>query len=141
MFIFHLSDLSETFFLQAANILYYLTYEGGFDRETIEDELEKSAISDQITNFGQIPIQLFRKMHLRRPPIPIAHSLQFAPYPINLTSIVPGASTLPSAVLYVGISDSNVVLVNQGLAMSIKMWLTTQMQYGGNFSFSSSQVH
>ncbi|GKB07990.1 BEACH domain-containing protein B isoform X1 [Tanacetum coccineum] len=126
--------------VEAANIFYYVTYEGAVDLETMEDELQRSAIEDQIANFGQTPIQLFRKKHPRRgPPIPIAHPLRFAPSSINLTSIVPSASTLPSAVLYVGISDSNVVLVNQGLTMSIKMWLTTQMQSGGNFTFSSSQ--
>lgn len=126
---------------QAANIFYYLTYEGAVDLETMEDELQRSAIEDQIANFGQTPIQIFRKKHPRRgPPIPIAHPLRFAPSNITLNSIVPSTSNLPSAVLYVGISDSNVVLVNQGLTMSVKMWLTTQLQSGGNFTFSSSQV-
>lgn len=134
-------DLSETFLIQAANIFYYLTYEGAVDLETMEDELQRSAIEDQIANFGQTPIQLFRKKHPRRgPPIPISHPLRFAPSSITLTSIVASSNILPSAVLYVGISDSNVVLVNQGLTMSVKMWLTTQLQSGGNFTFSSSQV-
>lgn len=107
----------------------------------MEDELQRSAIEDQIANFGQTPIQIFRKKHPRRgPPIPIAHPLRFAPSSINLNSIVASTSNLPSAVLYVGISDSNIVLVNQGLTMSVKMWLTTQLQSGGNFTFSSSQV-
>ncbi|XP_076899562.1 BEACH domain-containing protein B isoform X2 [Bidens hawaiensis] len=126
--------------VEAANIFYYLTYEGAVDLETMEDELQRSAIEDQIANFGQTPIQIFRKKHPRRgPPIPIAHPLRFAPSNITLNSIVPSTSNLPSAVLYVGISDSNVVLVNQGLTMSVKMWLTTQLQSGGNFTFSSSQ--
>ncbi|KAK9080847.1 hypothetical protein SSX86_000606 [Deinandra increscens subsp. villosa] len=126
--------------VEAANIFYYLTYEGAVDLETMEDELQRSAIEDQIANFGQTPIQIFRKKHPRRgPPIPITHPLRFAPSSINLNSIVSSTSNLPSAVLYVGISDSNVVLVNQGLTMSVKMWLTTQLQSGGNFTFSSSQ--
>ncbi|KAK1406699.1 hypothetical protein QVD17_38307 [Tagetes erecta] len=126
--------------VEAANIFYYLTYEGAVDLETMEDELQRSAIEDQIANFGQTPIQIFRKKHPRRgPPIPIAHPLRFAPSSINLNSIVSSTSNLPSAVLYVGISDSNIVLVNQGLTMSVKMWLTTQLQSGGNFTFSSSQ--
>lgn len=126
--------------VEAANIFYYLTYEGAVDLETMEDELQRSAIEDQIANFGQTPIQIFRKKHPRRgPPIPIAHPLRFAPSSITLTSIVSSTSMLPSAVLYVGISDSNVVLVNQGLTMSVKLWLTTQLQSGGNFTFSSSQ--
>jgi hypothetical protein len=127
--------------LQAANIFYYLTYEGAVDLDTMEDELQRSAIEDQIANFGQTPIQIFRKKHPRRgPPIPIARPLYFAPDSINLSSIVSSTSHPPSAVLYVGTLDSNIVLVNQGLTLSVKMWLTTQLQSGGNFTFSSFQV-
>lgn len=126
---------------QAANIFYYLTYEGAVELETMEDDLQRSAIEDQIANFGQTPIQIFRKKHPRRgPPIPIANPLYFAPDSINLTSVVPSTSSPTSAVLYVGLLDSNIVLVNQGLTMSVKMWLTTQLQSGGNFTFSGSQV-
>lgn len=126
--------------VEAANIFYYLTYEGAVELETMEDDLQRSAIEDQIANFGQTPIQIFRKKHPRRgPPIPIAHPLYFAPGSINLTSIVSSTSSPTSAVLYVGILDSNIVLVNQGLTMSVKMWLTTQLQSGGNFTFSGSQ--
>lgn len=126
--------------VEAANIFYYLTYEGAVDLDIMEDELQRSAIEDQIANFGQTPIQIFRRKHPRRgPPIPIAHPLRFAPGSINLTSIVSSTSDTPSAVLYVGVLDSNLVLVNQGLTMSIKTWLTTQLQSGGNFTFSSTQ--
>ncbi|XP_057974811.1 BEACH domain-containing protein B isoform X2 [Malania oleifera] len=126
--------------VEAANIFYYLTYEGAVDLDTMEDELQRSAIEDQIANFGQTPIQIFRKKHPRRgPPIPIAHPLHFAPGSINLTSAISSTTFPPSAVLYVGIVDSNIVIVNQGLTMSVKMWLTTQLQSGGNFTFSGSQ--
>lgn len=107
----------------------------------MEDELQISAVEDQIANFGQTPIQIFRKKHPRRgPPIPIAHPLYFAPASINLTSILPATTNPPSSVLYVGVLDSNIVLVNQGLTLSVKIWLTTQLHSGGNFTFSSSQV-
>lgn len=107
----------------------------------MDDELQKSAIEDQIANFGQTPIQLFRKKHPRRgPPVPIAHPLFFAPSSINLTSIVSSTNYPPSATLYVSLFDSNVVHVNHGLNMSVKLWLTTQTQSGGNFTFSGSQV-
>ncbi|CAN4092325.1 unnamed protein product [Withania somnifera] len=126
--------------VEAANIFYYLTYEGAVDLDTMDDDLQRSAIEDQIANFGQTPIQLFRKKHPRRgPPIPIAHPIQFAPGSINLTSIASCASSCPSATLFVNVLDSNVVLVNQGLSMSVKTWVTTQLQSGGNFTFSSSQ--
>lgn len=131
----------EDIVIQAANIFYYLTYEDAVDLDTMDDELQRSAIEDQIANFGQTPIQLFRKKHPRRgPPIPIAHPLRFAPGSINLTSMVSCASSCPSATLYVNVLDSNIVLVNQGLSMSVKTWVTTQLQSGGNFTFSSSQV-
>lgn len=122
-------------------MFYYLTYEGAVDLDAMEDDLQRSAIEDQIANFGQTPIQIFRKRHPRRgPPIPIAHPLYFAPSSIKLTSIVPIANNPLSAVLYVGLVDSNIVLVSQGLTLSVKTWLTTQLQSGGNFTFSGSQV-
>ncbi|KZV43357.1 BEACH domain-containing protein lvsC-like, partial [Dorcoceras hygrometricum] len=126
--------------VEAANVFYYLTYEGAVNLEDMEDELQRSAIEDQIANFGQTPIQLFRKKHPRRgPPFPISHPLKFAPGSINLTSVISIASNPPSAMLYVNVLDSNVVFVNQNLTMTVKMWVTTQLQSGANFTFSGSQ--
>lgn len=126
--------------VEAANIFYYLTYEGAVDLDTMDDELQRSAIEDQIANFGQTPIQIFRKKHPRRgPPIPIAHPLYFAPASITLTSIIPNTTHPPLSLIYVSVLDSNIVLVNQGLTMSVKMWLTTQLHSGGSFTFSGSQ--
>lgn len=126
--------------VEAANVFYYLTYEGAVDLDTMDDELQSSAIEDQIANFGQTPMQIFRKKHPRRgPPVPIAHPLQFAPGSIKLTSIVANTSNVPSTILYVHVFDSSMVLVSQGLTMSVKIWLTTQLHSGGNFTFSGSQ--
>lgn len=103
--------------------------------------MQRAAIEDQIANFGQTPIQMFRKKHPRRgPPIPIARPLYFAPDSISLTSIVSNTSQSSSAILYVGLMDSNVILVNEGLNLSVKTWVSTQLQSGGNFTFSGSQV-
>jgi len=118
-----------------------LTYEGAVDLETMEDDLQRAAIEDQIANFGQTPIQIFRKKHPRRgPPIPIAHPLYFAPDSISLTSVVCNTNQYSSALLYVSLMDSSIVIVNEDLNLSVKMWLTTQLQSGGNFTFSGSQV-
>ncbi|KAK6116093.1 hypothetical protein DH2020_008362 [Rehmannia glutinosa] len=126
--------------VEAANIFYYLTYEGAVNLDDMEDDLQRSAIEDQIANFGQTPIQIFRKKHPRRgPPIPIVHPLRFAPGSIKLTSVVSSTSNSPSAVLYVNVLDSYIINVSQSLTMSVKMWLTTQLQSGGNFTFSGSQ--
>ncbi|XP_073008552.1 BEACH domain-containing protein B isoform X1 [Typha latifolia] len=126
--------------VEAANIFYYLTYEGAVDLENMDDVLQKSAIEDQIANFGQTPIQIFRKKHPRRgPPVPIAHPLYFAPGSITLTSIFPNTTNPTSSVLYVGLLDSNIIVVNKGFMLSVKSWLTTQLLSGGNFTFSGSQ--
>uniref|UniRef100_A0A0D9VCI8 BEACH domain-containing protein B n=1 Tax=Leersia perrieri TaxID=77586 RepID=A0A0D9VCI8_9ORYZ len=101
--------------------------------------VEKSAIEDQIANFGQTPIQIFRKKHPRRgPPIPIAHPLYFAPQSITVTSVVPSTNGSLSSVLFVSLLDSSIVVMNDGLILSVKLWLTTQLQSGGNFTFSGS---
>ncbi|MQL68998.1 hypothetical protein Taro_001305 [Colocasia esculenta] len=126
--------------IEAANVFYYLTYEGAVDLETMDDELQRSAIEDQIANFGQTPIQLFRKKHPRRgPPIPIAHPLYFAPASITLTSMMSHTAQSSSPVLFLDLLDSNIIVVNKELTLSVKMWLTTQLQSGGNFTFSSAQ--
>lgn len=125
--------------VEAANIFYYLTYEGAVDLENMDDMLQKSAIEDQIANFGQTPIQIFRKKHPRRgPPIPIAHPLYFAPQSITVTSVVPNTVNSSSSILFIGMLDSNIVLMSEGLILSVKLWLTTQLQSGGNFTFSGS---
>ncbi|XP_078448149.1 binding protein [Wolffia australiana] len=126
--------------VEAANVFYYLTYEGAVDLELIEDELQRSAIEDQIANFGQTPIQLFRKKHPRRgPPIPIARPLYFAPSSITLTSIISPPIQFQSPLIFLGLLDSNIVIINKGFILSVKLWLTNQLQSGGSFTFSSSQ--
>uniref|UniRef100_A0A0D9WT97 BEACH domain-containing protein n=1 Tax=Leersia perrieri TaxID=77586 RepID=A0A0D9WT97_9ORYZ len=126
--------------VEAANIFYYVTYEGAVDLENMDDLLQKSAIEDQIANFGQTPIQIFRTKHPRRgPPVPIAHPLYFAPQSIALTSSVSSTISHMSALLFIGLLDNTVILMNEGLILSIKLWLTTQLQSGGNFTFSGPQ--
>ncbi|XP_047961281.1 BEACH domain-containing protein B isoform X2 [Salvia hispanica] len=126
--------------VEAANIFYYLTYEGAVNMDNMEDDLQRSAIEDQIANFGQTPIQIFKKKHPRRgPPIPIAHPLRYAPGSINLTSVVPCSINSSSAVVYINVLDSYIISVDQSLSIYVKTWLTTQLQFGGNFTFSGSQ--
>ncbi|KAM0841856.1 hypothetical protein ACQ4PT_058739 [Festuca glaucescens] len=126
--------------VEASNIFYYVTYEGAVDLENMDDMLQKYAIEDQIANFGQTPIQIFRVKHPRRgPPIPIAHPLYFAPQSITLTSSVSSTISHMSAVLFIGLLDGTIVLMNEGLILSEKLWLTTRMQLGGNFTFSGPQ--
>lgn len=51
--------------VQAHNVFYYLTYEGAVDLDSM-DESERMAALLQIDNFGQTPIQLFKREHPRR---------------------------------------------------------------------------
>ncbi|KAJ4757798.1 BEACH domain-containing protein B [Rhynchospora pubera] len=125
--------------VEAANIFYYLTYEGAVDLENMDDMLQKSAIEDQIANFGQTPIQIFRKKHPRRgPPIPIAHPLYFAPASIALTLCINNAVNAASAMLFVGLVDSDIILVNQDLTLSVKIWLSSSLQSSGSLTFSGN---
>ncbi|KAJ6240212.1 beige/beach-related [Anaeramoeba flamelloides] len=51
---------------KALNVFYYLTYVGAVNLDKIEDEVEKTSIIAQINNFGQTPIQLFKKPHPKK---------------------------------------------------------------------------
>lgn len=130
-------------YIQAANLFYHLTYEGAVDLAAMEDCLERAAIEDQIANFGQTPIQLFRKKHPKRGPAqPIARPLYYAPASITLTSTIPAQSPSPgqkvTKVIFVGLIDGLVVTINKSLAVVVRTWITPALQ---NFTFSSSQVH
>jgi len=52
--------------IDALNVFYYLTYEGAVKLEKITDPIQKRAVEDQITNFGQTPTQLVNRPHVRR---------------------------------------------------------------------------
>ena len=50
----------------ADNVFHPLTYEGGVDVATIENETERIAVEMQIDEFGQTPRQLFTRPHPKR---------------------------------------------------------------------------
>jgi len=52
--------------------------------ESMEDEVMKRAIQEQIAHFGQTPIQLFTSEHPPRdpPPVPISHTLRLEEHPL-----------------------------------------------------------
>lgn len=49
--------------IDATNVFHYLSYPGSIDLEKIHDEHEKAVIISIIHNFGQTPLQIFRKKH------------------------------------------------------------------------------
>jgi hypothetical protein len=128
---------------QAANVFYHLTYEGAVDIHAMENSLERAAVEDQIANFGQTPIQLFRKKHQKRgPAVPVARPLYYAPASIMMTSFISSAqSSAPgqkaTSIIFVGLIDGLVVTVNESLTVMSRAWITPALR---NFTFSSSQV-
>ena len=52
--------------VDASNVFFHLTYEGGVDIERIEDPTVREATIAQIEHFGQTPSQLFTSPHLPR---------------------------------------------------------------------------
>lgn len=54
--------------IKANNVFFYLTYYGTVDVASIEDEALRTATELQIAHFGQCPMQLFRRPHVRRLP-------------------------------------------------------------------------
>uniref|UniRef100_A0A7S3L431 BEACH domain-containing protein n=1 Tax=Amphora coffeiformis TaxID=265554 RepID=A0A7S3L431_9STRA len=54
--------------VKAHNVFFYLTYYGSVDVASIEDESLRQATELQIAHFGQCPMQLFKRAHVRRLP-------------------------------------------------------------------------
>jgi hypothetical protein len=52
--------------INAHNVFFYLTYYGSVDVASIEDESLRTATELQIAHFGQCPMQLFFRPHVRR---------------------------------------------------------------------------
>ena len=52
--------------IAAHNVFFYLTYYGSVDVASIEDESLRQATELQIAHFGQCPMQLFTRPHVRR---------------------------------------------------------------------------
>ena len=52
--------------IKANNLFYHLCYEGAVDLDHINDLTKRHALEVQISEFGQIPKQLFNKPHVPR---------------------------------------------------------------------------
>mmetsp|Transcript_440 Transcript_440/g.1431 ORF Transcript_440/g.1431 Transcript_440/m.1431 type:complete len:678 (+) Transcript_440:4275-6308(+) len=51
---------------EAANVFYYLSYEGSVDIEALPDDALRASVQAQIRDFGQTPVQLFKRPHPQR---------------------------------------------------------------------------
>ncbi|CAD5124378.1 unnamed protein product [Dimorphilus gyrociliatus] len=74
--------------VEAMNVFHHLFYEGAVDIDTIDDPMERNAVTSFINNFGQIPSQLFKRPHPQK---------KFAAPPRPLSEVIPGASYLTTA--------------------------------------------
>lgn len=54
--------------VKAHNVFFYLTYYGSVDIASIEDDGLREAMELQIAHFGQCPMQIFKRPHIRRLP-------------------------------------------------------------------------
>lgn len=52
--------------VKANNLFFHLCYEGAIDLENINDLAKRHALEVQISEFGQIPKQLFTKPHVQK---------------------------------------------------------------------------
>jgi WD40 repeat protein len=62
--------------IDSYNVFYWLTYTGAVDLDSVTDATTKASLVSQIENFGQTPVQLFRKQHPAKvaPPTTISSS-------------------------------------------------------------------
>ena len=64
----------------AANVFFYLTYEGRVDLEAVSDPAERDALKTQVACFGQTPQQLFSSAHPpRRAALPFVRPVHWGP--------------------------------------------------------------
>jgi hypothetical protein len=66
--------------IKANNVFFYLTYYGSVDLASIEDEGLRQATELQIAHFGQCPMQLLVRPHVRR--LPMRHFRKMSLYQI-----------------------------------------------------------
>lgn len=107
----------------ANNIFYHLTYEGAVDFDKLEDPTERASIQAQISEFGQTPMQLFKKPHpprgnLLRTASNVFTSRDFLPSlpTLQLSRVVPpqrsGASIEGQAISHLSFLEDKVVAIS-----------------------------
>ena len=71
--------------VESLNSFFYTSYEGAVDFTALADERQRTVYIDQLTHFGQTPMQLFREPHPPRGPPPSDAPFR-APRPSTSTS-------------------------------------------------------
>ena len=60
--------------VKAMNVFHHLSYQGAIDIDRIDDPVHRQAVIGIINNFGQTPVQIFKRPHPQR-------SMEFFPSP------------------------------------------------------------
>mmetsp|Transcript_2662 Transcript_2662/g.7541 ORF Transcript_2662/g.7541 Transcript_2662/m.7541 type:complete len:1630 (-) Transcript_2662:717-5606(-) len=126
----------------AVNVYYYLTYEGAVDLDAIDDPAQRAAVRDQIGHFGQTPVQLFKRRHVKRgtPPPPSVNPLLNAP-----DVMIPSAAGFPTGnkrapVVNLSVMDSRIVMATADCLLLCHKWVSprrdTAFNFGGDGSYS-----
>ncbi|KAK9806574.1 hypothetical protein WJX73_003713 [Symbiochloris irregularis] len=127
---------------EAVNVFYYLTYEGAADLDDIADPLQRKAVEDQISFFGQTPSQLFKRAHPKRgpPPSPALHPLLNCPDAMKLNPLQILPSKRPNAsVACLRVVDSRLLTIGADRAICSHKWVSARDNQPA-LTFSSSMT-
>ncbi|KAK9824084.1 hypothetical protein WJX72_007613 [[Myrmecia] bisecta] len=125
---------------EAVNVFYYLTYEDAVDLDALDDPMQRRAVEDQISNFGQTPFQLFKKALGKRgpPPSPAARPLLNGPDSMKLATVGHPNDKRPNiGVAKLQVTDSRIIMITADRFVSCHKWISPRADTGA-FTFSSA---
>ncbi|KAK6045229.1 Beige/BEACH domain protein [Cooperia oncophora] len=112
--------------VRATNVFYYLTYEGAVCLKSIESATQLEAIQQQITSFGQTPVQLLAEAHPPRHSVMTMAPLMFRRCEDDLCMLMKFISNSPviflAANTFQQLPQPTVVSVAQNLVFALNRW-------------------
>ncbi|KJH44679.1 Beige/BEACH domain protein [Dictyocaulus viviparus] len=112
--------------VRATNVFYYLTYEGAVCLKSIEEATQLEALQQQITSFGQTPVQLLTEAHPPRHSVMTMTPLMFRRCEDDLCMLMKFISNSPVVYLaantFQQLSQPIVVSVAQNLVFALNRW-------------------
>ncbi|KAK5964611.1 hypothetical protein GCK32_014708, partial [Trichostrongylus colubriformis] len=112
--------------VRATNVFYYLTYEGAVSLKSIENATQLEAIQQQITSFGQTPVQLLAEAHPPRHSVMTMAPLMFRRCEDDLCMLMKFISNSPVVFLaantFQQLPQPTVVSVAQNLVFALNRW-------------------
>ncbi|PIO60824.1 Beige/BEACH domain protein, partial [Teladorsagia circumcincta] len=112
--------------VRATNVFYYLTYEGAVCLKSIESATQLEAIQQQITSFGQTPVQLLAEAHPPRHSVMTMAPLMFRRCEDDLCMLMKFISNSPVVFLaantFQQLPQPTVVSIAQNLVFALNRW-------------------